>query len=171
MSTLILGEDNLTQGEYDALWQYRAEHGLSNLPPKLAHYWKVWHQHIDVEKATQELEEAYKSNQYVNINRAFVIREVDLAETIIRQLPWMDFVYDIKTGLIFMDLFGGHEALMGQIYECITNKSMNWEDGAELYVQKGYGIFRSSQSKRIMIGEATEIPSWLKSQKALITLL
>lgn len=78
-----------------------------------------------------------------------------------RSVSYADFVYDIRTGLFFLELWGvSHEELTSQLYQYHTSDLTNrdWES-ADLYVERGHGIFRSSVSNRVLVGPNTVVPT------------
>ena len=76
-----------------------------------------------------------------------------------RSEPYADFVYDIRTGLFFLGLMGvSHEAMMSQLYEYHTSDLTRDHSAADLYVDRGFGIFRSSVSHRVIVGFNTVVP-------------
>ena len=95
----------------------------------------------------------------------FVTDDEDLFVEMYRHLK-LDFVHDFKSGLFFMDMFGGHEVFMNYLYEGIHGKKKyDWDKGAELYVIEGLGFFKSSQSSRVWIGPDVPIPDFFRPWK------
>ena len=77
-----------------------------------------------------------------------------------RSEPYADFVYDLRTGLFFLRLMGvSHEEMMSQLYEYHTSDLSQGYAAAELYVNRGLGIFRSSVSTRVHVGFNTVVPA------------
>lgn len=80
----------------------------------------------------------------------------------------MDFVFDKRTGLFFMDLFAGHEMLRSILYQASGVKMPDgppWlsdEDKADLFLEKNMGFFKSSQSPTIWVGPDYSLPAELK---------
>lgn len=133
-------------------------------------YWNVFDRNKGINFAKDKLNEAYKLDEYAldfmdEDTWAFVTDDVDLASELIRVLE-LDFVHDFKTGLFFFDIFAFHEILMSYLYEGISGKSTgSFDDGAELYVHKGYGCYNSSQSRKIWLGEDVAAPTYLSQFK------
>jgi hypothetical protein len=78
----------------------------------------------------------------------------------------VDFVFDHTTQLFFFDLRGRHEALMGDLYQLHSGKrAKSSELEAELFVSSGLGIFKSTTSPYVHLGENTPCPTWLKTSQ------
>jgi len=102
------------------------------------------------------------------IEGAFVTDDHGLAGAMIRVIG-LDFVYDFKSGLFMFDLFGGHEITMTYLMQAIKQEFiMDFKDGAEQYVTKGYGCFMSSQYPVIYLGEDVAIPQVIQPFKGMI---
>lgn len=71
----------------------------------------------------------------------------------------VDFLYDFKSGVIMIDLFGHHELSMGYLYRAIRDwRAETTGEAADRYVEMGYGCFKSSMSNNIHIGSNVARP-------------
>lgn len=81
----------------------------------------------------------------------------------------IDFVFDQTTGVFFFDLRGRHEALMAHLYRLHSVKQAKSHDmEADLFVTSGLGIFKSTTSPYIHIGENSCCHAWLKTSNILL---
>ena len=166
MNKFKIGEV-LTQEEFDDVWEYRANYYVNTLPRNIEDYWSVYKYSLNKSKAENDLlcdriVAAFKGNADDGLfwisESAFVTDNTEIAMELYKHIK-LDFVYDFHTGLWFMDLFGGHESTMGQLYELASGRDFgNWQEAAELYVQKGHGMFKSSQGRSIFLGPDVPVP-------------
>lgn len=167
-------DTKLTKEQEEHFWSVSAENA-SIVARRAKEYWNVIDQNIGLKVAIERLNEAYadKFDEYGidfidGSEYAFVTDNHDLAADLIRILE-LDFIYDFKADVFIFDIWACHEAWLSYLYEAIHGRvrdnDMRTRDVAELYVQKGYGIYQSSQSYRIMIGEEVAVPPFLSQFK------
>lgn len=68
----------------------------------------------------------------------------------------LNFVYDVRTKTIILNLFRGqHEYFCGTLYKIYNAgaKSMWASEASELYIDRGYGFMQSSVSRRVLKGQ------------------
>lgn len=162
-----LGNDYIPN--IDDITEYRIEafDRESRLPRNLEKYWNVRDRNLQLDHDSLEKRvlDHYKADEIYIPEKGFVTDDQDLFVEMYHHLK-IDFVYDFGTRLFFMDLFGGHECLMGNLYECIKHlDTSDWEEGAEKYVIEGYGFYKSSQSPRVWIGPDVAIPDFFRPWK------
>lgn len=68
----------------------------------------------------------------------------------------IDFVYDARSGLVFIDLKYCHTRLMRRLYEFYANTVD--ECGSDRFIEENYGIFKSSVSPKIYCSKTFVIP-------------
>lgn len=169
-----LGEpDSKTEG---LIWDYRGEQTVKKrLGRRFEEYFSLRdfdmniNNHSDSEPSPveQKLLEIYgKPDESIWVpDGAFVTTNTDIFLQMFEHLR-MDFVADFKSGMFFLDLFGGHEHFMSQLY--LLNggqRRKEYEQEAEEYVKTGMGFFKSTQSKRVFIGEDVAIPDYFRPYK------
>ncbi|USV40996.1 hypothetical protein [Xanthomonas phage BUDD] len=164
----------LTDEEEDKLWEMK-----KNNDPlygrRISEYFHVVEHNRGMQFAIDRLNEAYAKNfvdeygiDFLDGSEyAFVTENHDLASELIRILE-LDFIYDFKADVFIFDIWACHEAWLSYLYERFKGRqrgTLRAGDVAERYVREGYGIYQSSQSYRIMIGEDVSIPSFLSQFK------
>lgn len=75
----------------------------------------------------------------------------------------MDFVHDFRTGFFFVDMYACHQVVMRLLLEAHTHTDhYDTDQAADTYIERGMGVFRSSQSHRVWYSPAANIPLGLK---------
>lgn len=133
---------------------------------------EFWNEHPDQMKRGLNVEEAVdrlaKAYNYTSLNRDSMVVVLENVEPILitdsiedlnvlRRSFDADFLYDFKSGLAFVEIFGKHELLGDYLMDSITPK--NRPGTCDDYVSKGYGCFKSSVGSKIMIGGGVAKPA------------
>lgn len=157
----------------DAATEYRLKRNDQGTrwPRRFEEYWNVIDKNLNTVSGAEALEkrifEAYGCDDHIYLDpRWFVTDSVELFCEMYRLLR-IDFVADFRTGLFFMDVFAGHEVLMTDLFELSKQKVPKacGADLAEAYVVTGLGMFRSSQSPVVRLGEDVAIPDYFRPWK------
>lgn len=154
----------LTDDEYeDCMLENFGKHGR-----RAEQYWRVIDQSFDRQEALKLLAngqgEDFTSDYILEErNVGFITNDTSKFLALYKRLG-LDFVFDKRTGLFFMDLFSGHEMLRSILYESVHGHKigLSYEDQADLFLEKGMGFFKSSQSPVIHAGGAYTFPAELK---------
>lgn len=139
-------------------------------PHRIEEYWSVKDKNLslDLPALERRIIDAYGDPEgFLALEpRWFATDDQALFMEMYRHLK-MDFVADFRTGLFFMDVFAGHEVIMGQLFD-LTGKPCPKScggDSAEAYVITGLGMFKSSQSPIVWIGPDVAIPDYFRGFK------
>lgn len=137
-------------------------------PQRIEEYWHVRDRNLalDADSLEERIARAYNSSDTVHLRWGwFVTDDTDLFVEMYRHLK-IDFVIDFASGLFFIDLFGGHEGLMTQLFDLSgKHKPPGVDDEGEAYVRLGLGVYKSSQSPTIHIGADVVVPDYLRPFK------
>lgn len=68
-----------------------------------------------------------------------------------------DFLYDFKSGLAFVEIFGKHEILGDYLMDSIDRGKAR-PGACDEYIELGHGCFKSSVGSKIMIGAGVKKP-------------
>jgi len=170
MSKYCIGTE---EPDYDELSRYRLENQES-CPRQIGDYWGV--REYDLNRSQEDNDAidnriltAYnspKESVYVD-RKIFVTEDADLFCLLFDKVE-LDFVHDFKTGLFFIDMFAHHDLLMGQLYRLAKPRvyqNVPDEERGEQYVSEGLGMFMSSQSSTVFIGEDVAVPDFFRKWK------
>lgn len=142
------------------------------LPRRIRDYWLIKDQCLmfsDSDALDKRIFDAYGAT--VSLPRSgFVTDDVNVFVELYRVLS-LDFVYDFRTKLFFIDMYASHECLMASFYEALTGSKGYDYDKGDKYILTGMGMFRSSQSKIIYIGPDVPVPEFFRPWKSHVQVL
>lgn len=138
-------------------------------------YWDIRHKSMTPTEAQKVLLEA--AGNEINEELIFIFRDFSTAgfftqdqklalEVIDREC---DFLFDKKSGIWFVDLYGHHQIVMRTLIAVYTNQDyydLEYKEAADQYIEEGYGFFQSGAAgyaPTVRMGENYSLPAELKT--------
>lgn len=82
----------------------------------------------------------------------------------------LDFLFDKKSGIWFIDLYGHHQIVMRALIALYTKQDyydLEYKEAADQYIEEGYGFFESGAAgygpPTVRMGENYSLPAELKT--------